>query len=80
MQRQYNIGLNIDPGTISLAVDNNTNRLAKLRGPERVWPKGSDITITEANRYGCENNKCLNKGPPPKYSPAFTSDVSHLVV
>lgn len=73
MQRQYNIGLNSsNPGTISLAVDKNRLPKLGLRGPERAWP-GDDIL---------RNRRLEDKGikPPPRYSPAYTSNVSHLVV
>lgn len=75
MQRQYNVGLNSsNPGTISLAVEKN--RLPKLgpRGPERAWPGDSDI-LRNRSRLDDKGFK-----PPPRYSPAYTSNVSHLVV
>ncbi|XP_055680763.1 glutamate [NMDA] receptor subunit 1 [Lutzomyia longipalpis] len=75
MQRQYNIGLNSTPGTISLAVDKHPRFPPRLgpRGPERAWPGDSDLI---------RNRRLEEKGykGPPKYSPAYTSDVSHLVV
>lgn len=75
MQRQYNIGLSSNPGTISLAVDKS--RFGALGGarlgprpPERAWPDGNDFM----------RNRTNFKAPPPRYPPAYTSDVSHLVV
>lgn len=76
LQRQYNVGLN-NPGTISYAVDNN--RYPKVRLPERGWqgPAGSDNMPT--NRFD-KDSKYFNKLPPPRYTSAYTQDVSHLVV
>lgn len=68
MQRQYNVGLNSVPKTISSVVDRN--RL----GPRGAWPGGT--TELAKNR---KNEESL-KGGPPKYLPAYTTDVSHLVV
>lgn len=80
MQRQYNVGLgissNTNAGTISLAVDKNRlPRLGLPRGPERAWPGDSDIL---RNRRLLDDKSGFK--PPPRYSPAYTSNVSHLVV
>lgn len=84
MQRQYNVGLNSNPGTISLAVDKNRFPRLGPRGPERGWPGDSNLV---RNRRALDELKAGPKGksltslpPPPRYSPAYTSDVSHLVV
>jgi len=75
MQRQYNVGLglNSNPGTISLAVDKNRYPRLGPRVPERAWPGDTDVI---------RNRRLEEKGfkPPPRYSPAYTSNVSHLVV
>lgn len=72
MQRQYNVGLNANPpGTISLTVDKNRYPKLGPRGPERAWPGETDIL---------RNRRIDFKKPPPRYSSAFTTDVSHLVV
>ena len=76
MQRQYNIGLNSNPGTISLAVDKS--RFSGLGGrlgggprlPERAWPESNEFP----------RNRTNFKAPPPRYPPAYTPDVSHLIV
>lgn len=86
MQRQYNVGLgssNPGTGTISLAVDNH--RYARIgqqpRGPERAWPGETDmLRHRQMNRLENDNNKCFRKPPPPRYTSAYTTDVSHLVV
>ena len=70
MQRQYNVGLN-PPGTISLSVDKHRYPKLGPRGPERAWPGETDIL---------RNRRIDFKKPPPRYSSAFTTDVSHLVV
>lgn len=77
MQRQYNVGLNTNPGSISLAVDKY--RYPRIvgggyRGPERAWPGDSEV------RNRSNDNRGGFKKPPPKYSPAYTADVSHLIV
>lgn len=80
MQRQYNVGLNSNPGTISLAVDKHRYPRIGPRGPERAWPGETDIL---RNRRGPENDqssKGFRKPPPPRYTSAYTTDVSHLVV
>lgn len=78
MQRQYNVGLSTNPGTISLAVDNNRYpRMLPPRGPERGWPGDTNML---RNRRLDGDNKCFKKLPPPGYSSAYTTDVSHLVV
>lgn len=80
MQRQYNVGLGTsNPGTISLAVDSNRYpRILPPRGPERAWPGESDALRNR--RLENDNNKYVKKPPPPRYTSAYTSDVSHLVV
>lgn len=75
MQRQYNIGLNSTPGTISFAVDKHRYPRLGPRGPERAWPGDTDII-----RNRKIEDKNFTKKPPPRYSPAFTTDVSHLIV
>lgn len=78
IQRQYNTGLNNPAGTISFAVDNN--RYPKLRIPERGWQAPStNSDNVPTNRFD-RDNKYFNKLPPPRYSSAYTQDVSHLVV
>lgn len=76
MQRQYNVGINSVPKTISSVVDRNRYpRLGPIprSGPERAWPGGTEIAKNRKNEEGL-------KGGPPKYLPAYTTDVSHLVV
>uniref|UniRef100_A0A336MEH8 Glutamate [NMDA] receptor subunit 1 n=1 Tax=Culicoides sonorensis TaxID=179676 RepID=A0A336MEH8_CULSO len=76
MQRQYNVGLNSVPKTISSVVDRNRYpRLGPIprTGPERAWPGGTEIAKNRKNEESL-------KGGPPKYLPAYTTDVSHLVV
>lgn len=77
MQRQYNVGLNSVPKTISSVVDRNRlgPRLGPIprTGPERAWPGGTEIAKNRKNEESL-------KGGPPKYLPAYTTDVSHLVV
>lgn len=86
MQRQYNVGLGTsNPGTISLAVDNHRYaRIAQPRSipqPERAWPGETDAVLR--NRR-LENDTTNNKGHfrklPPRYTSAYTTDVSHLIV
>lgn len=77
MQRQYNVGLNSTPGTISLAVDKNRYSRLGPRGPERAWPGEPDAL---RNRRFELDHKGYKKPMPPRYTSAFTSDVSHLVV
>lgn len=86
MQRQYNVGLNANPGTISLAVDKTRYPRLGARGPERAWPGDSDIVRnrrayedSSKNAFGWKQS-ISNLLPPPRYSPAYTSNVSHLVV
>lgn len=78
MQRQYNVGLNSNPGTISLAVDKHRYPRIGPRGPERAWPGETDILRNR--RADNDNNKGFRKPPPPRYTSAYTTDVSHLVV
>lgn len=56
-----------DPTTISLVVDKFQ------RGPERAWPGDSDIRQRRIEDSG-------GVQPVPRYLPAYTSDVSHLIV
>lgn len=83
MQRQYNVGLGTsNPGTISFAVDNHRYpRIAQLgqRGPERAWPGETDPVLRN-RRLENDNNKGFRKLPPPQYTSAYTTDVSHLIV
>lgn len=80
MQRQYNVGLcSSNPGTISFAVDNNRYpRILQPRGPEKAWP--GDTEIVRNRRQENDNNRFRKPLPPPRYSSAYTSNVSHLVV
>lgn len=77
MQRQYNVGLNATPGTISLAVDKHRYPRLGPRGPERAWP--GDTDIVRNRKLNDPDNRTIKKSPP-KYSPAYTTDVSHLIV
>lgn len=77
MQRQYNVGLNSTPGTISLAVDKNRYSRLGPRGPERAWP--GEIDPLRNRRFEPEQ-KGFKKPLPLRYTSAFTPDVSHLVV
>lgn len=77
MQRQYNIGLNSNPGTISLAVDNHRYSRIGPRGPERAWPGETDNI---RNRRAETEKRNYREAPPPRYTSAYTTDVSHLVV
>lgn len=85
MQRQYNVGMNVglgtsNPGTISLAVDNHRYpRIVQPRGPERAWPGETDAIIRN-RRLENDSNKGFRKPPPPRYTSAYTTDVSHLIV
>lgn len=77
MQRQYNVGINSVPKTISSVVDRNRYpRLGPIprTGPERAWPGGNEFQKNRKNEDG------LKVSGPPKYLPAYTTDVSHLVV
>lgn len=94
MQRQYNVGLNANPGTISLAVDKRRYPRMGPRAPEQAWKTDADILrnrryLVEATKGGhtpVVHMPILGKMRPPtnmlppRYSPAYTSDVSHLVV
>lgn len=74
MQRQYNVGLRATaPGTISLTVDKHRYPKLGPRGPERAWPGDRDPMLRNNRRLDFAN-------APPRYSSAFTTDVSHLVV
>lgn len=87
MQRQYNVGMNVGlgtsiqiPGTISLAVDNHRYpRIVQPRGPERAWPGETDAVLRN-RRLENDSNKGFRKPPPPRYTSAYTTDVSHLIV
>ncbi|XP_017775694.1 PREDICTED: glutamate [NMDA] receptor subunit 1 isoform X2 [Nicrophorus vespilloides] len=57
-----------DPTTISLVVD----KYQRIGGPERAWPGDSDIRYRRGDDAGVQ--------PVPRYLPAYTPDVSHLVV
>lgn len=78
MQRQYNVGLNAHTGTISLAVDKNRYPRLGPRGPERAWPGDSDILRNR--KIIDEKSLKKNQQTIPKYTSAYTTDVSHLVV
>lgn len=58
-----------DPATISLVVD----KYQRIGGPERAWPGESDIRQRRVEDSG-------GVQPVPRYLPAYTSDVSHLIV
>ncbi|XP_058984553.1 glutamate [NMDA] receptor subunit 1 [Musca domestica] len=96
MQRQYNVGLNSNPGTISYTVDKR--RYHRLGGgsrvPEKAWLGDNDMLRNRRyldptfkpkhspKVHGPMLGKIKHSGNlmPPKYSPGYTSDVSHLVV
>lgn len=86
MQRQYNVGLNSVTKSISQVVDKSSRYPNTLthRGPERAWPSGGGGTLSQGDLTlnNRRNNEDLlyNHKKPPKYMPAFTTDVSHLVV
>lgn len=75
MQRQYNVGLRAvaaPPGTISQTVDKHRYPKLGPRGPpERAWPATGNELRSRRLEYA---------NPPPRYTSAFTTDVSHLVV
>ncbi|XP_017847480.1 glutamate [NMDA] receptor subunit 1 [Drosophila busckii] len=84
MQRQYNVGLMAShtPGTISLAVDKRRfPRLGQRLGPERAWPGDAAevLRIRKPHELMVKPRPAQN-ALPPRYSPGYTSDVSHLVV
>ncbi|XP_062121525.1 glutamate [NMDA] receptor subunit 1 [Drosophila sulfurigaster albostrigata] len=95
MQRQYNVGLMAShaPGTISLAVDKRRYpRLGQRLGPERAWPGDAADVLRIRRPYelaksglappqlGLGKTRPQQNQLPPRYSPGYTSDVSHLVV
>lgn len=83
MQRQYNVGLNSVTKSISQVVDKHRYPPTLThRGPERAWPSsGTGHPDIIHNRRNNDNLNLNNKkNNPPKYMPAFTTDVSHLVV
>lgn len=84
MQRQYNVGLGTsNPGTISLAVDNNRYipRIGQARHvPERHGWLGETDPVVRNRRHENDNSNKLRKLPPPRYTSAYTTDVSHLIV
>lgn len=58
-----------DPTTISLVVD----KFSRIGGPERAWPGDTDVRQRRVDDIG-------GVQPVPRYLPAYTSDVSHLIV
>lgn len=58
-----------DTATISFAVD----KFQRTTGPERAWPGDSDIRQRRIEESG-------GVQPVPRYLPAYTTDVSHLIV
>ncbi|XP_014091080.1 glutamate [NMDA] receptor subunit 1 [Bactrocera oleae] len=94
MQRQYNVGLNATPGTISFAVDKRRYPRMGPRAPEQAWKSDADFLrnrryLDDATKGGhspAVHMPILGKMRPPtnmlppRYSPAYTSNVSHLVV
>lgn len=58
-----------DPTTISLVVD----KFQRIGGPERAWPGDSDVRQRRLEDSG-------GVQPVPRYLPAYTPDVSHLIV
>lgn len=64
-----------EPSTISSNVFDKFNRIGQLYGPERAWPGDSDIRqrrLDDLAGGGVQNV--------PIYLPAYTPDVSHLIV
>lgn len=61
-----------DPVTISHVVD-KFQRIGQMYGPERAWPGDSDIRQRRLDDTG-------GVQPVPRYLPAYTQDVSHLIV
>ncbi|XP_065173627.1 glutamate [NMDA] receptor subunit 1 [Atheta coriaria] len=62
-----------DPTTISLVVDKYQQQ-RQGGGPERAWPGDSDIRQRRSDESGG------GVQPVPRYMPAYTPDVSHLIV
>ncbi|KAF2905177.1 hypothetical protein ILUMI_01004 [Ignelater luminosus] len=58
-----------DTATISFAVD----KFQRTTGPERAWPGDTDIRQRRIEESG-------GVQPVPRYLPAYTTDVSHLIV
>ncbi|KAJ8975942.1 hypothetical protein NQ317_010877 [Molorchus minor] len=69
-RRMKSNGVN-DPVTISHVVD-KFQRIGQMYGPERAWPGESDIRQRRLDDTGVQ--------PVPRYLPAYTQDVSHLIV
>uniref|UniRef100_A0A2H4ZBE5 Glutamate [NMDA] receptor subunit 1 n=1 Tax=Anoplophora chinensis TaxID=217632 RepID=A0A2H4ZBE5_ANOCN len=61
-----------DPVTISHVVD-KFQRIGQMYGPERAWPGDTDIRQRRLDDTG-------GVQPVPRYLPAYTQDVSHLIV
>lgn len=91
MQRQYNVGMNVgglgtsNPGTISLSISTTVDnhrypRIVQPRGPERAWPGETDAVLRNRRLENDNSNKGFRKPPPPRYTSAYTTDVSHLIV
>ncbi|KAK4876462.1 hypothetical protein RN001_012884 [Aquatica leii] len=67
-RRMKSNGVN-DTATISLVVD----KYQRTTGPERAWPGDTDVRQRRIEESG-------GVQPVPRYLPAYTSDVSHLIV
>lgn len=64
-----------EPSTISSNLFDKFNRIGQFYGPERAWPGDSDIRqrrLDDMTGGGMQNV--------PRYLPAYTQDVSHLIV
>lgn len=64
-----------DPVTISSNVLDRFQRIGQMYGPERAWPGDSDIRQRRMDDVGGGGVQ-----PVPRYLPAYTQDVSHLIV